>query len=292
MLSVTMRGTGSDIVFTPRRTTRIEVPRFALDQALGERPLVIDDELILLDWRAGIPAAGGVYIDWRDHRVYQSDGDPESGSLDPDELPFTGVHVRDSGRLVVSGAPNSRLWFRIDDDFVNQGTVTAVANPESRPPSLEIRCASWLNEGTIDLHGVPDQPDAISLEISAMTGKAANRGTILASGHDVEGDEGGDGAWRLKLRAAHGVENRGSIRVRGGRGIGEGGIGGDGGLVQLLADGGGDVRMTGTVDASGGPGAAEGGHGGRLEMRIPDGGDILHSGAMIALGGDSEGGPQ
>lgn len=287
---------------------------------LGDNPLVISANTTIAVVVAE-PASGTPYLVANDSCLYISNGDSTLANEDC----VTGVQVN-SGRTLTlglnyNGATTASI--SLNNDFVNNGTVTTLDVNAGQRGDLDLYPSSYMGAGRVNTHGTLDGQDGGDIYIqteyallnngpmnssgaNSATGNAGdagyidleggfytqNTGKLTANGGHAPNGTGGDGGSSCYLYAYYAgpIFNSGDWEANGGNGE----VGGDGGDMYFSRDGSpyyaGDVYNSGNMTARGGN-ATDGsaGDGGYVQFDVY-GGELRHNGLVDLRGGNSAAG--
>jgi hypothetical protein len=279
-------GTGGDVVVTAAGSADASFTPSNITPSYGTNPLTFSANATVEYTPAAEPAIGTAYIA-ADNYLYVSDGDGTLGNVDADELPVTGMRVTAAATLTFGVAGDANVTLYLDNDFVNDGTVTTADHAATDRGNLDLYPATFLNRGTIALNATAAGQNGGNFYVDASEASYINQGPIETYGGDADGSDAGDGG-DVTAYGEHYLENTGQINSYGGRATGGAGMGGDGGDVYLEADYWGDARNSATINSNGGDGVTGGGAGGYFYLYIEYTGDCINSGTANTWGGNTE----
>lgn len=180
---------------------------------------------------------------------------------------------------------SSEAQIHLNNDIDNRGTITVAAVDETEMGDLNLTMASYIAASEIYTAGQALGQDAGDVTLY-LDGSFFNGGSIIASGQDNDGGDGGDGGY-VDIYADYRIENTGTIDASGGDSLG--GYGGYGGEIYFEANYG-SLWNSGDLTANGGDGESGGGNSYWVGLYTEEVGDVLNSGDISVSAGDSSGG--
>ncbi len=225
------------------------------------------------------PAAGTLYFQNSDTRVFRSDGD--NIAFESEER-VTGLHIEQGIILTLDLNEPNRSSLSLFNDLFNQGTISTVDESPTNRGGLELSISSYFANSEIDTSGRIEGQNGGDVTINARF-SIINHGGINASGaNSSNGEAGSAGSIRLHVDQFS-IENTGNLNASGGNSIIS--AGGDGSRINFNARFG--LRNSGNLLTRGGDGITEAGHGTQVTMEVGGAGDILNSGNIETRGGSA-----
>ena len=232
-----------------------------------------------------------------DCSIYISDGDAATEpGVDAGDVAVTGVEVAKKATLTLEDNLGATGCIRVDNDIVNDGTLTTA----TQGGSIALYMNNYFGSGPIDTSGGDTNPDGGNITLYADTA-IYNEGNLNATGADSTTGDGGNGG-HIGLyvgelsSSGNNLWNRGKLETSGGASKFDGGMGGDGGDVTLYGVVGpedvGSLISIGKIDTTGGDGVGGGGHGGYVGLNLegPPATETTSNDIFVLTGIDTSGG--
>jgi hypothetical protein len=265
---------------------------------LGENPLLVTQNTVI-SVESSEPATGVAYFASTGSEIYISDGNGIMGDQDTAQDPVTGIQVYGGRTLTLAVNSEIGASVSLDNDFLNNGTVTTRQNigPLSPRVNISLNCGRFINRGKISLEGIEPGQGGGSFFVTSAS--LHNRGPIHTFGADNSEGDGGDGG-QIFLRSYGLLENTATINAYGGNATGTEGAGGYSDLIQIVGN---IIHNSGAINAYSGNGVdsreprisrgvslgsqiGEYGSSGSSKFSLPYG-PVLNSGTIKTYGGNA-----
>jgi len=208
-------------------------------------------------------------------------GDPADGDV------VTGIEVTSGFTLTVALNQTTEAEISVDNDIINNGTITTEDISTTQTGNLRLIVASYIGSGAIDTSGTlsADEQDGGDIRIDSDYG-IYNNSTLNTSGSDGDASNSAGNGGDVYLYAGTRLENTAAITTDGGDSVNTGFGGGDAGQVYLEGQWG-DMHNNATISSTGGDGASFGGDGAYVWLYADSTGDLINSGDVTTTGGNA-----